>query len=221
MFGSVFPGNIYEQWFGRIVVTGTDGFQLAEVTIKKDLELFNKSRIKKNGFESINVVVGAAESPLTTMPKPNWFFKRWDVHIGIAKIDDIFQYGPHLQSQATIGGARREAVQIRSKSCHMIIVSSPATEYFGSHAYLAAKYAHLDVVILEMHEKDNLRGILPELWGFRPMSNTTKAMLTPPWNQTTNSTTTNAGIEDKAEECDQARGHGCLKGKAAENVLSI
>jgi len=186
MLGSTFPGNPYEQWFDQIVITGPDNFQLAAVTIKKDIHHCNQSRSRSKAFETIDLVVGAGETPLKVMPKPNWFFKRWDVHIGVAKIDHIFQYGPHLRTQTTIGGARREVVQIRCKSAHILIVSSPATEYFGDHSYLAAKYAHLDVVILEMRDQESLRGILPELWGFRPMSNTTKALLLPPWNKTAN-----------------------------------
>jgi hypothetical protein len=186
LLGSTFQGNIYEQWFDRIVINGPDDFPLAAVSIKKDLVDFNRSKSKKkkgnkNGFETIDFVLGAEELPLETMPDPNSFYRRWDVHIGISKIDDIFHYGPHLRTQTTIGGARREVVQLRCKSAHLLIISSPATEYFGDHSYLAAKYAHLDVVILEMTDTESLRGILPELWGFRPISNRTKALLTPPW----------------------------------------
>jgi hypothetical protein len=202
LLGSTFPGNPYEQWFDRIVVTGPDGFQLAEVSIKKDIVEWNRTRHKRKRdrsnqcFETLDVKVGADESPLATMPKPNWFFRRWDVHIGIAKIEHLFEFGHRLLTQKTIGGARREVVQIRCKSGHFLIVSSPATEYFGEHAYLAAKYAHLDVVILEMHDQASLRGVLPELWGLRPLSNTTKAMLTPPWsrNGTLNASNTTPSI---------------------------
>merc|ERR1719478_1714008 len=110
--------------------------------IKKDIHEFNRSRSRRKGgryantFETLEVVLASSDSPLKVMPKPNWFFKRFDVHIGVSKIDEIFQYGPHLRTQTTIGGARRECVQIRSKSSHLLIVSSPATEYFGDHSYL-------------------------------------------------------------------------------------
>jgi len=206
LLGSTFPGNIYEQWFDRIVITGPDDFQLAAVSIKKDLVDFNrsKSKRKKNGFETIDFVLGAEGSPLEVMPDANSFYRRWDVHIGISKIDDIFQYGPHLRTQATIGGWRREVVQLRCKSAHLLIISSPATEYFGDHSYLAAKYAHLDVVILDMGDTESLKGILPELWGFRPMSNVTKAMLTPPWSKNAtlnnNSNSTGASRPDVVNE---------------------
>lgn len=216
MLGSTFQGNIYEQWFDRIVINGPDDFPLAAVSIKKDLVAFNRSKGKrrKNWFETIDFVLGAEGSPLEVMPDPNSFYRRWDVHIGISKIDDIFHYGPQLRTQTTIGGARREVVQLRCKSAHILIISSPATEYFGDHSYLAAKYAHLDVVILEMTDTESLRGVLPELWGFRPVSNRTKALLTPPWakNETLNISNSTALCQsDLGDESDVTIAYGKCK----------
>jgi len=53
--------------------------------------------------------------------------------------------------------------------------SSPATEYYGPLGHLALKYAHLDLAFIEVQNITSLTGLLPELWGVQPMSDSTRA----------------------------------------------
>merc|ERR1712187_947053 len=57
----------------------------------------------------------------------------------------------------------------------MYICSSAAHEYWGNQRELSLKYAHLDLAIIEVKNFDAVTGLLPELWGMRPMSEFTKA----------------------------------------------
>lgn len=185
MYASSFAAGLREQWLDRIVVNGVDGEPLFAVSIKKDIQTgvqLNRSKASPSAFETIDVTIGKATSPLTSMPPPNGFFRsHWGVHFGIAKMDQLFEFGPSLLRTlgTTIGRARREAVQIRCKAAHLFIVSSPAREYFA-HQDLAVKYAHLDLIVHEMRDRAGLRGLLPELWGLRRLSNATKALMGPP-----------------------------------------
>jgi len=186
MFASSFEAGPQEQWLDRVMVAGVDGLRLFEVAIKKDIESVshtNKSKSSRDTFETIDVTVGMAPSPLLAMPPPNGFFRsQMGVHFGVSKVDQLFEGGTRfVKGQGTnIGRARREAVQIRCKSAHIFIVSSPAREYFA-YPTLAAKYAHLDIIIHEMYDRTRLRGLLPELWGFRRISNETRSRMVPPW----------------------------------------
>merc|ERR1712187_1024396 len=128
----------------------------------------------------IDVTIGLESSPLKTLPASDAYFHRMGVHVGVKKMNQLRQKGRPVISQRTIGGANREVVMVACASVHLLIAASPAIEYFGAHSYLAVKYAHLDLVILEMRDRASLRGLLPELWGFRPLSNRTKAFMTPP-----------------------------------------
>lgn len=183
MYAQAFLGSEYEQWFDRIVVTGSDGWRLAEISIKKDIGASNKTQKKnrKLAFETIDVTIGMAKKPLEVMPRPDGFFRNhMGVHIGVSKMGQIFKYGPYLGPQMTINGARREVVQIRCKSADLLVISSPAREYYGDLAHLAVKYAHLDIIVLEMKNRADVRGVLPELWGVKPLSNKTRAVMDSP-----------------------------------------
>merc|ERR1712151_45355 len=79
-------------------------------------------------------------------------------------------------SDGKIGNARREILIVDGKTARIIIVST-ATE--DADPLVAAETAHLDFTI-QMHEKDTCEGILPELWGIRPLSSSTEALLDPP-----------------------------------------
>jgi len=181
LYGQTFAGNPSEQWFERLVVANADGFRFVEVVIKKNIGERNRSGVPRDAFETLDVTIGAAKLPLQRMlPCCKEYAHRMGLHLGMMKMDEMKQRGPPSISQVTMGGVRREVVLVACPSAHIMITSSPAGEYFGDHAYLAVKYAHLDIVILHMHDRASLKGLLPELWGFRPLSNRTKSMMIQP-----------------------------------------
>merc|ERR1712217_488084 len=77
----------------------------------------------------------------------------------------------------TIGLFPRECAEIAGLVVHMYICSAPATEYYGHLRHLALKFAHLDMIFLEIVNYKAVTGLLPELWGVQPMSETTKSFL--------------------------------------------
>lgn len=137
-------------------------------------------------FETLDVTVGTQSRPMEAIPKHNHYFNRMGVHLTISRLNKVFwtsgPAGPR-SGQTTIGGLRRELVMIKCPSARILVVSSPATEYYGVQSDLMVKYAHLDIVILDMKDRASIKGILPELWGIRKMSNETKALLKPPWEK--------------------------------------
>merc|ERR1712094_165785 len=114
------------------------------------------------------------------------YFSRMEVSIITERLNKVFNWLPFHIDQVHIGKARREAVIITSPDARFIIISSPATEYYGDVSYLSVDYAHLDIHILDMKNRASLRGLLPELWGLKKMSNRTKAMTCPPWSKESN-----------------------------------
>merc|ERR1719253_700054 len=57
------------------------------------------------------------------------------------------------------------------------ICSSPALEFYGWQRDLTIQNAHLDLMIVEVISGENLYGTLPELWGMKPMSKETEALI--------------------------------------------
>merc|ERR1712224_271035 len=69
-------------------------------------------------------------------------------------------------------------VMISSGSMKLLILSTSAKEWHED-PYLALKYSHLDLFVVEMRE-ENPTGVLPELWGVQPLTNETRAMMKTP-----------------------------------------
>merc|ERR1719188_2644953 len=69
-----------------------------------------------------------------------------------------------------IGAARRECMDFAGHSLHFLVCSTAANEYYGPWRHLAIRYAHLDLVVHEVRNLTAFEGVLPELWGLRPMS---------------------------------------------------
>merc|ERR550525_1795480 len=82
--------------------------------------------------------------------------------------------------QITIAGAQRDVVMVACSSLQFFVTASPAIEFVSFRPDLAVKYSHLDIVIVHMRNRASLKGLLPELWGLKPMSNRTKACMQPP-----------------------------------------
>jgi len=177
MSASTFPGDDGEQWFERVVVTSPGGFRIADIKIKKNIASFNKTSSGKNSFETLDVTLGASETPMEHMPGPDFLFNRMGVYINFMRMDEMQR---PIANQMKIQRARRDVILIACKSAHLLITASPASEYSSHRPDLAVRYSHVDVIVLEMHHRHALKGLLPELWGIKPMSNLTKAFLVDP-----------------------------------------
>merc|ERR1712110_1334900 len=83
----------------------------------------------------------------------------------------------HGQTEFDMRAPRAEVVVVQAKHAKILIHSASAHEYFGTKDYLGRKYAHLDVEFLNMHNQELFEGVLPEIWGIKPMSSETRAMV--------------------------------------------
>lgn len=162
LLGSAFMYGT-EQWINRLVVTGPLGEPVIQIAIRNDIAAFDKEQAPQNAFETLNISLDWLSMPLSAVPAPSSYAYRWRT------VDFAFGEFP----EAKIGDARAEIVIVDAKTARIIIVST-ASE--GVEPNIAAETAHLDFTI-QMHERDTCEGILPELWGIKPLSDSTEAML--------------------------------------------
>jgi len=178
--GSVFEGNgPYEQWFDRFVLIarGYDD-RFIDIRVKKNLHERNASSMPGAELQTLDMkmVYGTPEeprvpfqvkldSPILSLSS----FIGYDIAVGRMQ-----RWQTKL---TTIGRFPREFAEFAGPSMHLFICSAPAAEYYGSLRHLSLKFAHLDMVFQEVKHYTLLTGILPELWGVQPMSETTKSYI--------------------------------------------
>lgn len=177
--GSTFEGGgSYEQWFGRMVLSSSTGAWL-DISIKPNLDTLNRSKVDRLlGFETLDVIVGQGEfdKPRVVSIVPGLDAKipfevfGWQVGFRTIKRRSSIRF-------SSIGFFHRECVDIGGAYLHLYICSSPATEYYGHQRDLSLKYAHLDLAVVEVRELQHCGGLLPELWGLRPPSPATAALV--------------------------------------------
>jgi len=173
--GSTFEGGgPWEQWFDRFRVSTPDGRRWLELSMRKDLATYNRSAAPRNAFETIVVRMGGAGSgdPSDVVMVPGHGAA---IPFSFLGADVVFRqiHRHHNTRFPTIGGLRRECMDYAGGSLHFYICSGAANEYHGLQRYLAIQYAHLDFAIQEVREMQAVEGLLPELWGLRPMSEKT------------------------------------------------
>jgi hypothetical protein len=176
LHGVTFPGSEHEQWFNRFMLTDPSGKMLIQFSIKEDLLNVNKTGLPRDAFESLNVFLGDSQQPLfrrTTLDGRPRRMTSGDAELEI----DIAPMGHYWSvKQLRIGRAQRECVEVLFRpDMHFYVCSSPADEYFGRDWEKSIRYAHLDIVMMEMAE--DATGIFPELWGLQPLSDATQALL--------------------------------------------
>jgi len=175
--GVTFAGDDNEQWFRRFVVSHVDGSLVAQVSIKRNLASFNRSKSRTSELESLDVKLGPLQVPVTSIPHEGQHFQfSGNTRLTISRFSELHA---HVR-QWTIGRARREVVSIIGDHAAFHICASPASEYYGPQSHLAIKYAHLDIIVRNVKDVNRIEGVLPELWGFRPLSDEAKLYLTPP-----------------------------------------
>jgi len=179
MRGTVFEGGgPWEQWFNRIVLTVPWQDRFLEIKIRENLQDFNFSKVPRSAFQTLDITMG---------------YSRYGSGRAVTKISDFHEVVPwdflaheitfrkvkrHYPAEVTtIGKFPRECVDAAGKYMHFYICSAPSTEYYGHQRDLSLKYAHLDVAFVEVVDYQALTGLLPELWGVQPMTESTKAFV--------------------------------------------
>eukprot|EP00930_Biecheleria_cincta_P072718 TRINITY_DN60075_c0_g1_i1.p1 TRINITY_DN60075_c0_g1~~TRINITY_DN60075_c0_g1_i1.p1 ORF type:complete len:571 (-),score=89.76 TRINITY_DN60075_c0_g1_i1:355-2028(-) len=176
--GSVFEGdNPGEQWFNRVVITpATLQNRFIDIRIKPDLrDALDRNRTadtKRGAFRTLEVDVGwgSVDAPLKVAAVANADFAVPDTFLGQ-------QIGFHQTKRHHTGSGTspmdfpRECLDLAGGYLHLLVCSSKK----AIPAYLASKHAHLDIMVAEAKSLTQLTGLLPELWGVRPMSEATKA----------------------------------------------
>lgn len=178
--GSVFEGTpgADEQWFDRVVLTVPSDDRYLEIRMKERLHERNFSKIPTSLFKTIDVTMGYG--PYGN-PAAAAEIAGFDGQVPLSLLG--YQVGfKRLRRDAsmkftTVGRAPRECVEIAGPELHAYVCSTPATEFHGHSHGLALKYAHLDLAFVEIKDVASLSGLLPELWGVRPMSEETRATI--------------------------------------------
>eukprot|EP00929_Paragymnodinium_shiwhaense_P115127 TRINITY_DN83782_c0_g1_i1.p1 TRINITY_DN83782_c0_g1~~TRINITY_DN83782_c0_g1_i1.p1 ORF type:complete len:437 (+),score=86.27 TRINITY_DN83782_c0_g1_i1:115-1425(+) len=167
-----------EQWIGRVVVKSVAEETVLEVGINRDLASFDRRALPEDAFETLNVTVPWHSSErLIVKPPSDAFFQHWrNIQISFSRIRE---HGSHKFGGELPDAPRREGALITTGSMKLLILSTSAKEWHEDH-YLAMKYSHLDLFVLEMREPETCTGVLPELWGVQPLTNETRAMMKTP-----------------------------------------
>eukprot|EP00420_Gonyaulax_spinifera_P035981 CAMPEP_0197876094 /NCGR_PEP_ID=MMETSP1439-20131203/5165_1 /TAXON_ID=66791 /ORGANISM="Gonyaulax spinifera, Strain CCMP409" /LENGTH=477 /DNA_ID=CAMNT_0043495363 /DNA_START=106 /DNA_END=1536 /DNA_ORIENTATION=- len=151
-----------EQYITRLALTSPEGDPVMQVAIRDGLEAFVPEEQDSGSFATMNVTLDWIGQSLTRMPAPDDFCYEWrTMQFAFARIPN-----------QKIGQAHAEIVIVSGRMGKIIIASTEALGFEGDQAHLGAKFAHLDF-ILQMKNKSTCEGILPELWGTKPMSDST------------------------------------------------
>lgn len=160
-----------EQWINRLVLTDPSGEPVMRVAVRGDIEHVRRDEVPADHFTTLNITLDwLGGVPLKAIPSPDSYAYTWgNVVFAFMRVPEFY-----------IGEAQVEMMVIEGTSARIVIMSVAAPGFEGEgEAHLKARYAHLDFV-LHLKEKGTCEGILPELWGLRPYSNDTLAMLEVP-----------------------------------------
>lgn len=151
-----------DQWINRLAVTDLDGRPVLSAAIRANLSDLNGSLDEGDFMESLNVTLHwLGGTPLTKMPSPDSYALRW------GSLSFAFGAVPHFK----VGRARAEMVVIEGDSAWLTIIAT------GGEGPDVEKAAHLDFALQLRGDRRACAGVLPEMWGLRPLSNKTVAML--------------------------------------------
>jgi len=157
-----------EQYIKRLAIHGPANETVLQVAIRDGLDTFKSGDADSDAFETLNVTLGdwADGYHMASLPSKDAYAHRWQ------SLAFAFQ----RLADAQIGEARAEMAVVGGESATVLIMSVAAGDLEGQ---LAARHAHLDFV-LQMKRRDTCEGILPEIWGVKPMSDHTLTLLDPP-----------------------------------------
>jgi len=174
LHGSTFEGmGPWEQWFGSMVIFSAQRDRWLQISIRKDILSFNATSNGRSAFQTLDVVIGhgdigSALPGVSSFLVPNRDFNVPLGFLGLRVVFRAISSGSVLSR--TIGRAQRECADVMGESLHFFICSAPAMEYFGGQRQLAIQFAHLDVAVLEITNAIDIDGLLPQLWGVKPLS---------------------------------------------------
>lgn len=182
LHGETFEGGgSWEQWFNKMVLMSPGGDRWLQMSIKKDLLSFNRSKLPSGSFESLEVQLGHGNlsnpwaTTVLTKTDTQIPFGFLGLHVRFRKMERHWKNGVQFP---TIGQASRECIDVAGEVIHFYICSAPANEYTGGwQRYLSIQYAHLDIAVLEVTNSSAVEGLFPELWGMKPVSASTKAVI--------------------------------------------
>jgi hypothetical protein len=191
---STFPGPSKDlQWFERFVITSATGSPIVQVAIKHQL---NFSRIAPpRVFSQLDINIKGDPIPLKTM-QPIYVSKNGrELYQDYATESGAVQFrvGRQEHSPPRIYSRSYEYVYIQSPDLEFAIVPAHAanefrSDWFQNKREAAYEYTHVDMMILHMRDQGNFNGILPQLWGVKPMSDEVRAMTVPPDGEESNAT---------------------------------
>lgn len=182
LLGATFPGPTEDlQWFERFVITTPQSSRIVQVTIKKDIAL-NRT-VKTPALTQLDVTLEDAPSPLEAI-KPihvgkggHEMWKDYSTPDGVVQ----FRIGRQLHSPPRHYSKAFEYVYVQTPDLVFNIAPAHAAvefrkEWFQNERRSAYQYAHLDIHFIHQEGERHFGGILPELWGVRPMSDRVHAM---------------------------------------------
>lgn len=169
------------QWFDRFLVTLPDGARVLEVGVRRQhLEQLTSSNrstprprsFRQGGFQQLEVILGNDTRPLQVFKQGSFTVSGGSVTLAIAA---RHSYPPRFH-----GTPRTEYVHVQTESISFVLYGSHAGQEFPDNFSAQAKYVHMDLYCIEMIGEESFTGVLPEIWGIRPMSEEVKDMLLPP-----------------------------------------
>jgi len=180
-----------EQWIERIVVDSAAGERVVEVAIRH-LEpdtINSRSNESPGSLATLEVTAPWWKEGLLTFPTNNddlidvgtyLFSKQHYAHPHNVSFD-IFRVKPPQVDRANESGPTREGILITSDSLKVVVMSTPAFEYYweDDNAEREIRYAHLDFDLFDMKGLSSFNGLLPEVWGIKPAANQPKLSTTP------------------------------------------
>jgi len=186
LYGSTFPGPTNDlQWFERFVITSSNDAPIVQVSIKKDIK--HNRTAPPRVLSQLDVTIKDAAYPMKAV---NPIYVGEGGHemyqdFAITNGQVQFRVGRELRSPPRLNSKSNEYVYITTPDLVFGIAPAHAAVEFRSKWHLndrdsAYKYTHLDLFIIEQFGENKFGGILPELWGVRPMSDKVRAMLDAP-----------------------------------------
>lgn len=189
LLGSTFPGPSKDlQWFERFVITSPESLPIVQVSIKKNI-VHNRTAPPRL-FSQLDITIENSASPLKEMTP---------VHVGKAGREMWQDFATHGGSvRFRVGRQQHNPPRVESNTYEYVYIQTPdlvfgiapshaavefRNEWFQNERKSAYQYTHLDMMIIHQEGERNFGGILPELWGVRPMSDEVRAMTIAPGDE--------------------------------------
>merc|ERR1712192_10133 len=160
------------QWFDRFQVVLPNGQALVDVNVRRHGAPANRTLFRRGMFNQLDVRLFGQGQPMKRLKRVMFATHGVKVNIG-----SDFWGRPRTHS-----GEIAEHITIETNSIHFIMFASHAGTEFPHDIDMQSRYTHMDLVCMEMDEflKPSFTGILPEIWGWSPMSDQVAAMLVAP-----------------------------------------